>query len=88
MQAAARENPPAVTLSQLAPGQAGRVQRVFGGMGMTRRLESLGVRPGKIVRKVSSQLMGGPVTVIVDGRQVAMGRGIASRVQVEIVTGR
>jgi Fe2+ transport system protein FeoA len=32
---------------------------------------------------VSSQFMAGPVVVIVDGRQVAMGRGMANRIQVD-----
>ena len=51
---------------------------------MMRKLEAMGVRPGKVVTKVSSQLMSGPVIVLVDGRQVAMGRGIAGRVLVEV----
>jgi ferrous iron transport protein A len=48
------------------------------------KLEAMGLRPGKVVTKVSSQFMAGPVTVAVDGRQVAMGRGIAARVMVEV----
>jgi len=51
---------------------------------MIRKLEAMGLRPGKVVTKVSSQFMAGPVTVIVDGRQMAMGRGIAARVMVEV----
>jgi len=74
-------------LDQLAPGQSGVVCSIQGGRGMQHRLESLGVRPGKVVTKVSAVFMGGPVTVTVDGRQVAMGRGIASRVMVERHTG-
>jgi ferrous iron transport protein A len=57
---------------------------VDGGHGVERKLEDMGLRAGKQVRKVSSQLMAGPVTVLVDGRQVAMGRGIARRVRVEV----
>ena len=51
---------------------------------MVRKLEVLGIRPGKAITKISAQFLAGPVTVLVDGRQVAMGRGIASRVQVEM----
>ena len=52
---------------------------------MVIRLESMGIRPGKVLTKVSSQPMAGPITVTVEGRQVAMGRGIARRVEVETV---
>jgi ferrous iron transport protein A len=72
-----------VTLGELRPGQQAVVRALGGGRGMVQRLEALGVRPGKTVRMVSSQFMAGPVTVSIDGREVAMGRGIASRVLVE-----
>jgi ferrous iron transport protein A len=71
-------------LERLPKGARARILRVEGGHGVERKLEDIGLRPGKEVRKVSSQLMAGPVTVLVDGRQVAMGRGIARRVRVEV----
>ncbi len=70
-------------IDQLRAGESGVVRRIEGGRGILRKLEALGVRPGKVVVKVSTVFMGGPVTVTVDGRQVAMGRGIAGRVFVE-----
>ena len=73
-----------VTTDQLRAGESGVVRGVSGGMGVMRKLEAMGIRPGKLVKKVSSQFMAGPVTVIVDGRQVAMGRGIAAKVQVDV----
>jgi len=66
-------------------GQQGRVVALHGGHGMVERLESMGIRPGKVIIKLSSQPMGGPVTVLVGSRQVAMGRGIARRVEVELI---
>lgn len=71
------------TVDNLSAGQEGRVVALEGGRGMQARLESMGVRPGKTVRKVSSQLMSGPITIVMDGRQMAMGRGIARRIEVE-----
>jgi ferrous iron transport protein A len=71
------------TVDKLAPGQEGNVVALQGGRGMKARLESMGVRPGKTLRKVSSQLMAGPITILMDGRQMAMGRGIARRIEVE-----
>jgi len=71
------------TVDKLSAGQQARVVALEGGRGMQARLESMGVRPGKTVEKVSSQLMAGPITILMDGRQVAMGRGIARRIEVE-----
>jgi len=72
-----------IPLIQLRAGQRGVICFVEGGVGVARRLETMGLRPGKAVTKVSSQFMGGPVTVMVDGRYVAMGRGMAAKVVVE-----
>jgi ferrous iron transport protein A len=47
----------------------------------------MGLRPGKTVKKLSSQLMAGPVTVLVEGHQLAMGRGIAAKVEVDVLPG-
>lgn len=74
-------------LDRLPAGRRAVIVGFAGGRGVARRLGALGVRPGKVVRKLSSQFMAGPVTVLVDGRQVAMGRGIARRVQVRTVEG-
>lgn len=46
------------------------------------RLEALGLRPGKRIQKVSGMPFNGPVTICVDGRQVAIGHGVASRIAV------
>ena len=69
-------------LASIPAGSAAVVVRCGGGRGMARRLSALGLRPGKRVVKLSSQFMAGPITVLIDGRQVAMGRGIARRVMV------
>ena len=70
-------------LESLPAGRSALVVGFRGGRGMAGKLEAMGIRPGKQVRKLSAQYMAGPVTVVVDGRQLAMGRGIARRVQVE-----
>jgi ferrous iron transport protein A len=71
-------------LTQLEEGESGVVVDIQGGYGLIRRLESLGIRVGKKVTKVSSQLMRGPVTVRMDNSEVAIGFGMARKILVEI----
>lgn len=75
----------ALTLLDLKRGQQAKVVVLSGGDIRRRRLESLGIRPGKIISRISSQLLGGPVMVLVGGRQCAVGRGVASEIMVETV---
>ncbi len=75
-----------MTLGQMEAGQAGTVIQVLGGRGLNRRLEALGIRPGKKVTKISSMLFRGPVIFRADHTQVAIGFGMASKILVEIDT--
>ena len=74
-----------VSLADMKPGQTGVVVEIMGGHGMLRRLDALGFRLCKRIKKVSSMLMRGPVVVEVDGFQIAVGYGMASRIIVEIM---
>ncbi len=71
------------TLITLKKGEQARVTGFAGGHLMRIRLESMGIRPGKIVSRISSQLLGGPLIVSIDRRQTAMGRNMASMVIIE-----
>ena len=71
-------------LEKVALGTPATVVDFDAGAGMVRKLDAMGLRPGKVVRKLSSQFMAGPVTVLVDGRQLAMGRGIARKIRVRV----
>ncbi len=73
-----------ITLTQMQIGQSGVVVQIQGGHGLVNRLNSLGIRPGKRITKVSSMLMRGPVTIQVDRAQVAIGFGMARRIIVEL----
>ena len=73
-----------IDLTQLRPGEEGTVMDIQGGMGLMRKLASLGIRPGVKVRKVSSQFMRGPVTIRIGNTQVAIGFGMARRIIVEV----
>jgi ferrous iron transport protein A len=73
-------------LSQTEAGQTGTIIQVLGGRGLIRRLEALGIRPGKKVTKISSMLFRGPVNLRADQTQVAIGFGMANKILVEIDT--
>ncbi len=72
-----------ISLAALKKGRAGRVLAVQGGMGLARRLESMGIRPGVLVVKESNSFLKGPVMIRVGQAQVALGYGMASRILVE-----
>ena len=69
-------------LCTLANGQTAKITALPQGMS-GRRLEALGLRPGKVVTKVSGMPFFGPVTIALDGRQIAIGHGICCKVSVE-----
>ena len=71
------------SICELRSGEKAVIRGVVGGLGFVRRLAAMGLRPGKSLTKVSSQFLGGPVTVVIDGRCVALGRGMAAKVMVE-----
>jgi len=73
-----------VDLTQLEEGESGVVVDIQGGYGLVRRLESLGIRVGKKVTKVSSQFMRGPITVRIDNSQVALGFGMARKIIIRV----
>ena len=73
-----------VSLVQMRPGQKGRIVEINGGFGLARKLDALGIRTGKEIKKISEQLMRGPVLLQQNQTQAAVGFGMASKVLVEI----
>ena len=72
------------TLAQLGPGQTGTVVEIQGGGRLMRRMDALGIRPGKKLTKISSTFFRGPITFRVDNTQVAVGFGMARKIVVEV----
>jgi len=72
-----------LTLAQMEIGETGRIVEVRGGLGLIRRLDALGIRPGKKVTKTSSTFFRGPVTLQIDNAQVAVGFGMARKIIVQ-----
>lgn len=70
----------AVPLSTLAPGTSGVVYQILGGRGKIQRLIDLGLVPGTRITVVRAAAFGGPIEISVRGTNLAIGRGIASRI--------
>lgn len=73
-----------VPLTKLKTGQSGVVAGLDAGGGAAHRLEAMGVRLGKTVKKVSGMFFRGPVTIQVGHTQVSIGHGMAEKVLIEV----
>jgi Fe2+ transport system protein FeoA len=67
-----------------------RILGIAGGEVVRRRLLSMGFHPGDIVELDSAAILKGPMLVrnIASDSRVAIGRGIARKVRVEVADGR
>ncbi len=74
----------AIDLTQMQPGETGIVKEIQGGQGFIRKLQSMGLRPGKKIAKVSSHFWRGPQTVKIGNIQIAIGFGMARKISVEV----
>jgi len=73
-----------IDLTKMQHGESGVVTEIQGGHGLARKVQSMGLRPGKKITKVSSHFWRGPQTVEVDNIQIAVGFGMAKRIMVEV----
>ena len=71
-------------ITNLKEGKEAVIIRLEGGIGFQRRLRTMGIREGKIIKVVTSHPLGGPLVVEVGGRKTTIGRGMAQRIVVEV----
>jgi ferrous iron transport protein A len=71
-------------LTELKKGETGEIIAVDGGVALQQRLSSLGIVQGKTVKKLSTIRMGGPIVLLIDRAQVAIGKGMAQKIVVKI----
>lgn len=72
-----------ITLVNLPDNKEAVVRDFTGGKNLETRFEALGILRGKKIKRISRQFFGGPVTVEIDGRETALGRGMAYKILVE-----
>jgi len=70
-----------ILLAHSRQGKKYVIENIYGGMCLNSRLNSMGIVPGDIV-KVIYQAYGGPMTIAVKGVRIALGRGIAHKIEV------
>lgn len=74
-----------ISLTELEQGEDGEVVELTGGHNFRRKLDALGIRPGKKITKISNMVMNGPVTVKINNTsRVAIGKGMADRILVKV----
>jgi len=74
-----------ITLDQIYENQKTQVTDIQGGQGKRQRLGQMGIHPGDKITMLRYGAFRGPILIEVHGSQVALGRGIASRIIVEEV---
>jgi len=79
-----RELDMTVDLTQMKPNESGVIEELKGGQDFMRKIQNMGIRPGKKIIKVSSHFMRGPQTVKIGNMRVAIGFGMAKKIFVKV----
>lgn len=73
-----------LTLNKLNNGETGKITGFNGGQGLIKKLNAMGVRIGKNVTVISDSFIGGPVTIQINNSKISIGKGMASKIVVEV----
>ena len=71
------------TLEKVDENKKAMVTDIQGGQGIRQRLGQMGIHPGDTITMLRVGALRGPLLIEVHSSQVALGRGIASRIIVE-----
>ncbi|MBM3707685.1 MAG: ferrous iron transport protein A [Actinobacteria bacterium] len=74
-----------ILLACALPGRKYRIVTIYGGYGLNSRLHAMGIIPNGTVT-VIYQTWGGPMTLAVKGVRIALGRGMAQKIEVSEVS--
>jgi ferrous iron transport protein A len=62
-----------------------KILLINGGWGVRRHLNQIGIQPGDCVRVLRRAPFGGPLLIDNRGTHVAVGRGMAEKIRVEVL---
>lgn len=71
------------TLLNIDNGKKVKILKITGGKGVRQHLQCLGIHIGDIVTLKKTSFLGGPVLLEINGYDVALGKGVASKIEVE-----
>ena len=74
------------SLSDIPVRTNARIVEIQGGHGIKQKLEVMGIRVGKRITLISKQPFRGPLTIKVCNTRMTIGRGMAQRIIVEVVS--
>ncbi|MBT3756355.1 MAG: ferrous iron transport protein A [Candidatus Cloacimonetes bacterium] len=77
------ENHNLKTIHNVKDGETAKIKEVIGRIHFISKAESLGIRVGVQITKVSSQMMHGPITIKVGQSQIAIGHRMANKIIIE-----
>ena len=70
-------------LAHLNQSENGRIVEIKGGFHFQRKMCTMGLREGSILRVVSKQPLMGPITIAIGNCHMTIGRGMAQKIVVE-----
>ncbi|MEJ5226523.1 FeoA domain-containing protein [Thermodesulfovibrio sp.] len=71
------------TLINIENGKKVKILKISGGKGIRQHLQCLGIHIGDVVTLKKSSFLGGPVLLEINGYDIALGKGVASKIEVE-----
>lgn len=72
-----------ITLFDLKSGKKATIKKLEGGVEFRKKLASLNIRVGKVIRKVTMQPFHGPVVIEIDNTEATIGMNMAKKIFVE-----
>jgi ferrous iron transport protein A len=73
----------AIDLTKLVNNREVKVVAINGGRHFQEKVEAMGLRLGVKIKKLSSQVLNGPVTIKIGHTKVALGHGMAKKIMVD-----
>ena len=74
-----------IELSRAPCNETLEVKAIYNDVDWGKRIESMGIRKGRLIRKIANQPFGGPVVIEVDGMKISLGKNIAAKIEVEVL---
>jgi ferrous iron transport protein A len=74
-----------ITLDKLAPGESGRITKVFGKGPVRRRLVDMGLTNGVVIEMIKISPLGDPVEYRLRGYHLSLRRSEANFIEVELI---